>query len=362
MNAKIALRNVRVFDGEKVTKPSTVVIDGPVIGTDATGAEVVDGDGAVLLPGLIDAHIHLQDVHTLEQLTRWGVTTGLDMATWPPDRLAALRGVPGMCDIRSAGTPAIGPGGPHARMPGRADDAVLRTPDEAQSFVDRRLADGSDYLKLVLEAPGEGGPDPLAARAFVEAAHFRGRLVVAHAASPGAFATALEVRADIITHVPLGVPLSADVVAGMVAAQTIAVPTLSMMETIAGNVGRPSALAEASRSVAALYAAGVPVLAGTDANSAPGAPAHVEHGSSLHHELQLLVEAGLSTTDALRAATVLPARHFGLDDRGAVKPGLRADLLLVDGDPAIDITVTRNIVRIWCGGIEHKPRPGEAIG
>lgn len=59
--------------------------------------------------------------------------------------------------------------------------------------------------------------------------------------------------------------------------------------------------------------------------------------------------------DALRAATSLPARHFGLTDRGAVKPGLRADLVLVDGDPIADIRATRQIRRIWCGGTEHTP-------
>ncbi|WP_410623648.1 amidohydrolase family protein [Amycolatopsis sp. cmx-8-4] len=355
MTSKTAIHNVRVFDGLTVRERSTVVIDGSVIGTDASGAQVVDGDGGILIPGLIDAHIHLKSRETLEQLTRWGVTTGLDMATWPPSRLAALRGTPGLSDIRSAGTPAIGPGGPHARMPGRADDAILRTTDQAESFVDTRIANGSDYLKIVLEAPGEGGPDEAAARAYVEAAHRRGKLVVAHAAALGAFRLAVDIGADVVTHVPLGAPLPAEVVARLVSAKTVAVPTLSMMETIAGNVGKPEAFAGASRSVAALHAAGVPILAGTDANTAPGSPASVEHGRSLHHELELLVQAGLSALDALRAATSLPAQHFGLSDRGAITPGLRADLVLVDGDPTTEISTTRNLVRIWCGGTAHSP-------
>ena len=54
-------------------------------------------------------------------------------------------------------------------------------------------------------------------------------------------------------------------------------------------------------------------------NSPPGVPAAVEHGSSLHHELGLPVDAGLSTAEALRAATVLPARHFRLADRGGTE-------------------------------------------
>jgi imidazolonepropionase-like amidohydrolase len=59
--------------------------------------------------------------------------------------------------------------------------------------------------------------------------------------------------------------------------------------------------------------------------------------------------------DALRAATVLPARHFGLADRGRIAPGLRADLLLVDGDPLTDVRATRAVRAVWCGGIRHVP-------
>jgi imidazolonepropionase-like amidohydrolase len=94
------------------------------------------------------------------------------------------------------------------------------------------------------------------------------------------------------------------------------------------------------------------VLAGTDANNAAGVPASPEHGSSMHRELELLVEAGLTPVDALRAATVLPARYFGLPDRGVIEAGQRADLVLIAGDPLADIGATRKIERVWCTGIE----------
>ncbi len=73
-------------------------------------------------------------------------------------------------------------------------------------------------------------------------------------------------------------------------------------------------------------------------------------GASIHRELELLVQAGLSPTAALRAATSVPARVFGLEDRGRIAPGLRADLLLVEGDPTVDILATRNIIAIWKHG------------
>jgi imidazolonepropionase-like amidohydrolase len=68
----------------------------------------------------------------------------------------------------------------------------------------------------------------------------------------------------------------------------------------------------------------------------------------------LLIDAGLSSVEALRAATVLPAQYFGLHDRGVIKPGRRADLVLIDGDPIADIHATRLIRRVWCAGVEHQ--------
>ena len=353
---RIAITNVRVFDGRTMTGSATVVIDGERIGTDEAGAHVVDGAGGTVLPGLIDAHVHLHGVENLEQLRGFGVTTTLDMAMWPPALVDSLRGLPGLTDIRSAGTPAAAPGGLHSRMPGFPEEALVGGPAEAERFVAERVSEGSDYIKVIAEDPGPNALDQPTLDALVAAAREHGKITVAHAATFAAIEMAQEAQVDIVTHAPLDKALDEPAVARMVAAGRVAVPTLSMMEGIVEQVGRPGVdYGRARESVAALYRAGVPILAGTDANAAPGAPVAVPHGESLHHELELLVDAGLSTVDALRAATSLPARHFGLTDRGAVEPGLRADLILVEGDPLEDIRATRNVRRVWCGGTEHVP-------
>ncbi|WP_306322805.1 MULTISPECIES: amidohydrolase family protein [unclassified Streptomyces] len=347
---KVALTNVRVFDGSEVTAPRTVVIENGRIGVTALGARRIDCAGAVLLPGLTDAHLHLQDVNTLRQLAGSGVTTGLDMACFPPSAVDSLRGLPGLTDIRSAGTPAVAPGSAQSQLPTFPPDAVLTGPDQAPRFVRTRIAEGSDYIKIIVDEPGLA---PETIRAVTTSAHSFGRLVMAHATTTATVERALDADVDMIHHVPLDSALSAATAARYTATNTVAVPTLTMMEGFAG-LGIPGMdYAAAEGSVAALRRAGARILAGTDANRTPGIPVQPPFGTSLHHELELLVRAGLTTREALRATTNLPAESFGLRDRGVIRPGCRADLLLIDGDPLADITATRAIRGVWVGGVEY---------
>ena len=359
----IALTNVRRFDGRTLQPGATVVISGGRIGTDPAGAEVIDGAGGVLLPGLIDAHVHLDGPGALAELAGYGVTTVLDMASVPEETAALAAGerggTPGQADFRSAGIPAIAPGSLHSHFPGIGQRGLVTGPDDARRFVADRVAVGSDYIKIVVGSPF-ADHDQATVDALVAAAHEHGKLVVAHASAVAAVAKAQQAGADILTHAPLDQPLGADLVARAAAAGQVIVPTLTMMERIVEQLAPPgTAYANARASVAALYQAGVPILAGTDANATPGSPARVPHGASLHRELELLVQAGLPAADVLRAATEGPARYFGLADRGAIAPGLRADLVLIDGDPLSDIRATRSIRRVWCDGIEVQPRTQE---
>jgi imidazolonepropionase-like amidohydrolase len=160
---------------------------------------------------------------------------------------------------------------------------------------------------------------------------------------------------DILTHVPIDGPITAEVAGRLAAEGRAVVPTLTMMGPIVERWPEPGLdYGHARASVAALRAAGVPILAGTDANDIPASPTPIPHGASLHRELELLVEAGLSPAEALDSATRLPAVHFGLLDRGVIKPGYRADLVLLDGDPLADIRASMEIRSVWCNGIEAK--------
>lgn len=357
------IRRVRVFDGTSLSDPTSVLVEGAtILAVDpqlaSSGSNVVDGRDGVLLPGFIDAHVHLHGEENLAQLAEAGVTTALDMACWPRELVDSLRRRRGLTDIRSAGIPATAPGSRHSMMPGRPDAALVSRPSDADAFVRDRLAEGSDYIKLITDVPG---PDQQTLDALVAATHRHDKLAVAHAATLVPYRMALAAGADVITHVPLDAVLDEATVEDMRRRSSVAVPTLTMMKAVSNRLfGTPELGAtpagpgyhNARRSLGLLHRAGIPILAGTDANASAGAPAEIAHGASLHHELELLVDAGLTPVEALSSATSLPAKHFGLTDRGAIVPGLRADLVLIAGDPLADITDSRRVERVWCAGVE----------
>jgi imidazolonepropionase-like amidohydrolase len=120
-------------------------------------------------------------------------------------------------------------------------------------------------------------------------------------------------------------------------------PMLSMSLAAGGRV---ASCAGADEAVRQLARQGVPILVGTDA------PVPTQtYGASVHAELALLVGPGLTPIQALAAATLSPAQVLALSDRGRVALGLRADLVLVNGDPTTDILSTRRIDRVWKRGV-----------
>ncbi len=351
MNRTI-LRDVRVYRDATFGEPEDIVIDGGVIGDGpADGQELASG--GYLLPGLIDCHIHLNGPETLSALAARGVTSGMDMSS-PAPLVAALRGRPGVTDIRSPLMAATSPASAHAArmkdIPAFGEALVAGLAD-ADAWVDRHVQQGADYIKVVIDLPGF---DQQTVDALVAAAHAHHLKVVAHASRSDAVTMAQRAGVDILTHAPLDRPIDAAQAAELVANGTVIVPTLTMMQGIVDNLaakGIPGPAYEPARaSVAALHAAGMPIIAGTDANATPAAPASPVFGESLHDELALLVAAGLTPAEALDSATCVAADHFGLTDRGRIAPGLRADLVLLADDPTVDITATRTIRGVWIAG------------
>lgn len=358
MTTSATITGVRVFNGEGLDPVTAVhVVNGRF--TDAVGDDAVefDGGGAALLPGLIDAHVHVAAVDHLVEEARAGVTTVLDMGAPDRARLDALRHRPGLPDIRSALAPASAPGAFPTTHMGYDPATALTGPESAAQFIDDRVAEGADFIKIIVEdprVPPHAALDGDTVRAVADAARKQGRLSIAHATSLTAARTAVDAGVDVLTHAPLDRPINAELAQRIAAAGIVVVPTLVMMRGVAGRVAaaRPGAVdyAHAVASVTALHEAGVSIVAGTDSNAAPGSVNAVAHGTSLHTELGLLVDAGLTPVQALRAAGILAAETFGPTDRGRIKPGQRADFILVDGDPTLSIAASRAIRAVWIGG------------
>ncbi|MFF0274362.1 amidohydrolase family protein [Streptomyces sp. NPDC004330] len=367
--ARTLIRDVRVYDGARVLERADVLVEGDRIAVPdrARPADVeIDGTGRTLLPGLIDAHTHTFD-GSLAAALRHGVTTELDMFCLPANlgrqrALAASRD--DVADLRSSGILATAPGGhPAPLMSLMADgfgDAVgpfdtVSRPEDAPAFVAARVREGSDYLKIVID-DGETAGSRLpvlgaaTAAALVAAARDAGLRTIAHAATAAEAATALAAGVDGLAHAwwaeGSGAPPTRELVEQAAEQGVFVVSTLSYAE--ASGAGRPDRGAYATEVVAALATAGATLLAGTDAT--PFAPLH---GEGMHRELELLTTAGLTPVQALHAATAAPARHFGLHDRGRIAPGLRADLLLVEGDPTRDVTAVRAVAEVWRRGVRQ---------
>lgn len=390
--AQTVIEHVTVFDGVRKLGERSVLIDGKTIadidfhGKVTAAMRIVDGRGKTLLPGLIDSHVHAyagQDDALL-----FGVTTQLDMFS-PPAATKAVRERmargenAAMSDIFTAGYLATVPKG-HGTEYG-LPVPTLTTPQEADGWVAARIAEGSDFIKIVDE-PGTiiGRPVPTLDRAtigaLVAAAHKRGKLAVVHAQTLATATESIDAGADGLVH------LFADKDGGAAFARlahdhgTFIVPTYAVLEVFSGRSGTATLLdhpalsgflpkaavgtvrqsfggdrsarldATEAANLSALIRAGVPILAGTDAGN-PG----TWYGLSLHRELDLLVRGGLSPAQALNAATAAPAQAFRLTDRGRIARGLKADLLLVNGDPTVSIGAVHDIVEIWKDGAIVSP-------
>ena len=211
--SSFVVRHARVFDGQRVLPDTNVVVDAGVVrAVDRQVPDrwrhlpVIDGTGATLLPGLIDAHTHTRSVSQLQDALRFGVTTVLDMLTGEGERAlreAAARRTD-VSDFRSSGILATVPGG-HGTEYGIPIPTVSG-PEAAASFVADRAAGGANYLKIVLNgvrAATNGTPtmNAATARALVDAAHARGMLVVAHVENLSDVRIAVTSGVDGLAHI-----------------------------------------------------------------------------------------------------------------------------------------------------------------
>lgn len=341
------------------------------------GAEVVEARGQTVLPGLIDSHFHLDGDTLLPGLfLQHGVTSVRDPGAW----IEAYEPVRAL----STPVPRLFLTGPHLDSPPPAyprDSFIVRDTEEARGAVERQVASGASAIKIYFRLPLG------LIRTVAETAHRRGVPVTAHLEIVNA-ADAIRAGLDGIEHVTsLGTallppreaevyrqavladnsarregryrmwseidpdgPRARELIALMARRRTVLSPTLAVFERRAGDRDTTEVHVRAFRNMLAFVGrarrVGVPVVVGSH-SSVP----HAERGWAYQREMELLVEAGLTPTEAIVAGTGANARYFSAARRlGTVEKGKLADLVLVEGDPLRDIGAMRQVRRVMLNG------------
>jgi imidazolonepropionase-like amidohydrolase len=359
-SGKIALTNVRVFDGYTIHNPSTVVINGDLISFDTDGIDmVIDGEGGIVLPGLIDSHCHVGSLKDVESLSTYGVTTGLNMNCQNYTLCHNLRNNTGLTSIFTSGVAAVKPNSTHAQLFHAPGNPLISSPDQAPQFVLNVFNNGSDYMKIVSES---NGFNQATHNALVAATHALGKQSMTHAADLASYKVAIASKSNGLQHIPFDTPLTEDMAAQILAQNQYVTPTLNIGKVVSqspelasflSSGGQTLSYAAGEAGVKVLQRANVSILAGTDGiSSIPGVDDPL--GLTLHWELENLVAAGLSPAEALRAATMVPAKWHNLTGRGVIAEGMRADLILLKPgfNPLLNISMTQDIARVWNGGVE----------
>ena len=372
--ADLAISHVRVITGtgEVLSDAEVVVSRGRILSVGRAAAETsarlkIDGRGKTLLPGLIDAHVHIllgravTDQESLAHLIReelpatmdgflsHGVTTIRSVGDhWPQVLEVRRRLAEGEIQgprLLIAGPVLTAPGGHPAATVCR-DNAFCRvhlaaeisTEEEALQIV-QELGDGRiNVIKLVVDdfARFERSVLPQLSfdlvRVVIEEAHRRGIQVVGHIVEASTASQALKLGLDGLVHPPVVGEEDFDRLLSVLRERPVSVVSTL---TLGGTRGQ-----RRKDVVKAFSEAGVPIVVGTDyVVRGPARSREWGAGGRTIREMELLVEAGLSPQAAIRAATRDAADHLGiLDQTGTVEVGKTADLILVDGDPLADIS------------------------
>ncbi|MGH9381434.1 MAG: amidohydrolase family protein [Thermoanaerobaculia bacterium] len=398
----IVLTAARIFtgvDGSIEENGGVVVRGGEIVAagsgiTVPEGATVIDLGDATLLPGFMDAHVHLtgemsdnwyQDFHDnffrfpTEQAhyaARWarrtleagfttvrnvgagdyldiGLRNAIDAGVIPGPRvLTAVHGIGstgGHCDQEPYPPDRIAPA---TTLEGTCDGA-----ESCREAVRQQMKFGADVIKICASGGVLSLADPVDVpqltaaelEAIMSEAHAWGRKVAAHAHGDEAARLAVEAGVDSIEH---GTFLSDKTLELMKQKGTWLVPTRMAVEEVGAAADNyPPAVAEKARAAAAGHsemferalAAGVPIAFGTDSGVSP-------HGRNAE-EFRLMVELGMEPARALLSATRDAARLLGIEsETGTLEPGKAADVVAVPGNPLEDITATERVLFVMRSG------------
>lgn len=357
--------------GEVTEDAVVVIVDGVVRSAGKRGrtevpegAQVLDAHGRWILPGLVEAHIHLNTATEAHDAVLLGATSARSGSTNFYQDIAVrelARQAPQQAPrLRAAGvfvTPDLGDtilADPELTPLAKLRDGV-RSPEALRRVVEVNLARGADVIKTrVNERAGLPEQDPLAQvydreqlSAVVAAARRGGKGVLCHSYSEKGCHDAVMAGIRSLEH---GAFVGEHTLREMRRRGTYFTPTLTAIAGLAES--SDPVLAERGRqylpvlkqAVLTAHELGVPLAAGTDSSGGKIKP--------IGREVELMRAAGLSALDAIRTATTGAAKLLGLErTAGRLARGFAGDVILVDGDPLSDVTALKKPVRVVRSGI-----------
>lgn len=344
------------------------------------GIPVVDVTGKSVLPGLWDMHAHVGQPEWGPAYLAEGVTTIRDMGGYMGMLLALRDAWSRRGPLHALGPRLLTAGLIDGPGPNSFGSVSAANPDEGRAEVRNYRQNSFNEIKLynLLDRP--------TTKAIIDAAHAEGMKVTGHIPNGLTLRDVVQMGIDQVAHLVVrdtpGTPQFVATVAMLKEHGTVLDPTLSWNELLGrsaqtpiesfqpgitrvppqlrrllegangGTVTPEQAHTRLERQLAivkALYDSAIPFVAGTD----KGVP-----GASVQREIELYVQAGLPPIDAIRAATAIPARVMGLQhDTGTIAPGLRADLIVVDGNPLEHISDLRKVVMVSAAGRLYETSP-----
>ncbi len=377
---------VHIFDGEQVINARYLEVKNGYITqlhNQRPNSELpwINGEDKWLIPGLIDAHVHAWG-DALEQQLQRGVTTVVDMFGSP--EFLQLRQAKRShtlytkeADLYGAGLLMTAPNG-HGTQFG-INVPAMSSPEQASELVAQRVSGGSDFIKIVYTAATasyQHAPSITKAEltAAIAATHAQHKLAVVHVHDYDSAVDAVAAGADGLVHSFFDQRISDQLLQAMVDNQVFVIPTMVVYEGMLRGTSNKQILlnnkdlhvSSAARATinqsfnmnmpeefwhnllwttAAMYEAGIPILAGSDAPNP-----NTAHGWSLIVEMILMEEAGMPLPSILSSATQNAATAFQLEKRARIAIGYKADLLLLNQSPLESLTTLLTPAAIWKNG------------
>ena len=355
------ISDVKLFDGNKVTEHANIYVKkGKIVQIDSSNQtsllkskKIIDGKNKTLIPGLINAHCHLSSSNDLKDAAQAGILTLIELLRLQEDSIKHFRKLaekPTYANFYTSGIAADMPNSVIKLYIQQLNPFAPKTKKEVVQFIQDRVNQQVDFIKIMYDSRLPEKFSDTLFDALISETHKNNLLAVVHSELLGDADYEFDHGADIIAHGWIDGLISDETLLKWRSREFYITPTLLIhckAKKIHNMKSYKLTLEQIIAEIGRLHKAGIPLLAGTDA------PAEgMNYTTDLYEELALYVEAGLSPLEALKTATITPAKAYKLKNKGIIQTGLTADFVLIEGDVLTDIKRLNSINHVWKKGVQ----------